>query len=221
MAKPRMVTLQLRIKNYELRIMRKMKQIKYSAIACFCGLMFLNLQAQGNFLETDSVVNTGYTSYTRESFTGSYASVSGAVLEKTPTNILSETWAGRFPGLTSLIAWSELSFSGHGGNTYKAIRGISSANGNEPLIIIDGVAMPTQYYEFISPKEIESVTVLKDASATSIYGIQGASGAIVITTKLGWALTRSLLRRKSTGSGQAIPRTIPTTTGTTCLSKIS
>ena len=129
-------------------------------------------------------VNMGYNSYTRESLTGAVSSVSGTVLEKSPTNILSESLAGRLPGLTSVSALSELTFFGYQ-NNIKAIRGISTVNGIKPLIIIDGVVCPTQYFEFISPKEIESVTVLKDASATAIYGIQGANGAVVITTKRG------------------------------------
>ncbi|NCB06546.1 MAG: SusC/RagA family TonB-linked outer membrane protein, partial [Bacteroidia bacterium] len=129
-------------------------------------------------------VNMGYNSYTRESLTGAVSSVSGTVLEKSPSNILSETLAGRLPGLTSVSALSELTFFGYQ-NNIKAIRGISTVNGIKPLIIIDGVVCPTQYFEFISPKEIESVSVLKDASATAIYGIQGANGAVVITTKRG------------------------------------
>ncbi len=131
------------------------------------------------------VVNTGYNLYTRQSVTGSVVSVSGAELDKSPTNILSEAFAGRLPGLTTVSNLSEFTFFGYQ-NTTKTIRGVSTINGTQPLIIIDGVVCPTQYYEFISPKEIESVTVLKDASATAIYGIQGANGAIVINTKRGF-----------------------------------
>lgn len=130
-------------------------------------------------------VNMGYDSYTRESLTGAVSSVSGAVLDKSPKNILSETLAGRLSGLTMVSALSELTFFGYQ-NTNKAIRGISTVNGSKPLVIIDGVVCPTQYFEFISPKEIENVSVLKDASATAIYGIQGANGALVITTKRGY-----------------------------------
>lgn len=130
-------------------------------------------------------VGMGYNSYTRESLTGSVSSVSGFTLDKSPTNILSETLAGRLPGLSTVSALSELTFFGYQ-NTNKAIRGISTVNGTQPLVIIDGVVCPTQYFEFISPKEIESISVLKDASATAIYGIQGANGAMVITTKRGY-----------------------------------
>ncbi len=131
------------------------------------------------------VVNLGYNSYARESITGAVSSVSGAELDKTPSNILSETLSGRLPGLTNVQNLSELTFFGYG-NFSKTIRGISSQNGSDPLVIIDGVVCPTQYYEFISPKEIESVSVLKDASSTAIYGMQGANGVIVITTKRGF-----------------------------------
>ncbi|MGV8139960.1 MAG: SusC/RagA family TonB-linked outer membrane protein [Mangrovibacterium sp.] len=135
--------------------------------------------------ETGGSVNTGYQAYARESLTGAVASVSGDILNKAPTNVLSETFAGRLPGLTTVSNIAELTFFGYG-NTSKVIRGYSSVNGTSPLVIVDGVVTPTQYYEFISPKEIESVSVLKDASSTAIYGIQGAAGAIIITTKRGF-----------------------------------
>jgi len=131
------------------------------------------------------LVNTGYNSYSRESLTGAVSSVSGEELDKTPSNILSETLTGRLPGLTNIQYLSELTFFGYT-NFVKTIRGISSVNGTLPLVVIDGVVCPTQYYEFISPKEIESVSVLKDASATAIYGMQGANGVIVINTKRGY-----------------------------------
>lgn len=130
-------------------------------------------------------VNTGYNNYARKSITGSLSSVSGKELDKSPTNILSETLAGRLPGLTTIENLSQLSFFGYQ-NTNKAIRGVSTINGNQPLIIIDGAVSPSQYYEFISPKEIDNVTVLKDASATAVYGIEGANGVIVINTKRGY-----------------------------------
>jgi TonB-dependent SusC/RagA subfamily outer membrane receptor len=129
-------------------------------------------------------VNYGYLAQTKESVTGAVATVSGAILDKTPSNVLSDTYEGRLPGLTVINNIAELTFFGYG-NFSKSIRGYSSINGNTPLVIIDGVIAPTQYIEFISPKEIESIAVLKDASATAAYGIQGSAGVIVITTKRG------------------------------------
>ncbi|HBK30189.1 MAG TPA: SusC/RagA family TonB-linked outer membrane protein, partial [Porphyromonadaceae bacterium] len=130
-------------------------------------------------------VNFGYHSYNKESITGAVSSVSGEVLDKTPSNVLSDTYEGRLPGLTVINNIAELTFFGYG-NYSKSIRGNSSINGNSPLVMIDGVIAPTQYIEFISPKEIESISVLKDASATAAFGIQGSAGVIVITTKRGY-----------------------------------
>ncbi|MDR1861247.1 MAG: SusC/RagA family TonB-linked outer membrane protein [Bacteroidales bacterium] len=131
-------------------------------------------------------INTGYDLHSRESFTGAVATVSGDVINRTPSNVLSETYQGRLTGVSTISAIPELTFFGYN-NTSMRIRGRYSNNDASPLIIIDGVVTPTQYYEFISPKEIASITALKDASATAIYGIQGASGAIVITTKRGYS----------------------------------
>ena len=130
-------------------------------------------------------VDLGYHSYTKESITGAVSSVSGEILNKTPSNVLSDTYQGRLPGLTVINNIAELTFFGYG-NYSKSIRGYSSINGNSPVVIIDGVIAPTQYLEFISPKEIESISVLKDASSTAAYGIQGSAGVIVITTRRGY-----------------------------------
>lgn len=65
------------------------------------------------------------------------------------------------------------------------VRGLSTINGREPLVIVDGIICPNTNYTYITPKEIESVTILKDAATTAIYGIQGANGIISIKTKQG------------------------------------
>jgi TonB-linked SusC/RagA family outer membrane protein len=146
-----------------------------------------------------------YNDYAREAITGAVASVSGKELEKSPTNILSETMTGRLPGLVNMQNLSELTFFGYSSFT-KYIRGISTTNGYDPLVIIDGVVTPTQYYEFISAKEIENITVLKDASATAIYGIQGAAGAIVINTKRGYETKKRIVEAYADFSLQEVTR---------------
>jgi len=149
----------------------------------------INSAAQNDSIPTTA--SAAVDNIAREAITGAVASVGGVTLEKAPTNILSETLVGRLPGLGGRQALSELTFFGYS-NFIKTIRGISTINGYEPLIIIDGVVTPTQYYEFISAKEIESVAVLKDAAATAVYGIQGAAGAIVINTKRGYETKRKV-----------------------------
>lgn len=134
--------------------------------------------------ETDKVIDLGYSNTTRNELTGAVAVVSGEVLERHPVANLSQTFAGRLSGMTTQETFSELSRA----NTDLFIRGISAARKGDPLVLIDGI--PTSYnsnqsLEYISPNEIESITILKDASTQAIYGIQGANGVIVVKTKRG------------------------------------
>ena len=132
----------------------------------------------------DEVVQLGYTSQLRNDISGSIVTVSGAELEKSPVANLTQTFAGRFAGLTAWESTSELSRA----NTSLFVRGISAARGNGPLVMIDGIVVsynPNQTLDYISANEIESVTMLKDGSTEALYGIQGANGLLVITTKRG------------------------------------
>ncbi len=134
---------------------------------------------------TGGYVDVGYFSLPKEAFPGSAASVTGDELDKMPTNVFTETFAGRLLGLQTRQERTELTFFGYT-NVSKMVRGRNSYNGYSPTIIIDGIICPNQYWEFLSPKEVESVTVLKDGATNAIYGIQGASGTIVVTTKRGY-----------------------------------
>jgi TonB-linked SusC/RagA family outer membrane protein len=115
------------------------------------------------------------------SITGAVETVSGKTLEKTPAANLGLSFAGRFTGLSTIEASSELSNA----IVLKYIRGISTVNGTVPLVIIDGVICPTDNWDYLTPHEIESISILKDGASTAIYGMQGAGGAIIITTKRG------------------------------------
>ena len=132
------------------------------------------------------VVDIGYFSLPKEAFPGSAVSVTGRELDKMPVNVFSETFSGRLTGLHTTQNQVELTFFGNS-TVSKLIRGINSYNGNTPVVIIDGIICPNQYWEFLSPKEVESVTILKDGATSAIYGIQGAGGVIVVTTKRGAA----------------------------------
>ena len=137
------------------------------------------------------MVDIAYYSLPKEAFPGSAVSVSGAELEKMPTNIFTETLPGRLLGLYTKHELSELTFFGYT-NVSKWIRGRNSINGGNPIVIIDGIICPNQYWDFISPKEVESVTLLKDGATNTVFGIQGAAGAIVITTKRGYNGTKKV-----------------------------
>lgn len=138
--------------------------------------------------KADELVDLGYISLPKRSVTGAVSQVTGLDLDKSPEANLTKTFAGRFAGLTTIETNSELSrgaLSSSSTGVTMLIRGLSTINGREPLIIVDGIICPNTNYTYITPKEIESITVLKDAATTALYGIQGANGVISIKTKRG------------------------------------
>lgn len=137
----------------------------------------ITLQSDENLLK--DVVVVGYGTQRKATLTGSVAQVSGEILKQSPTANLSNTLVGRLPGI---IANNR---SGEPGSDWSDvfIRGKSTLGNNNPLYVIDGVANNGNI-ERLNPSDIESVSVLKDASA-AIYGAQAANGVILITTKRG------------------------------------
>ncbi len=140
-------------------------------------------------LQLDDVVVIGYGRAKRKDLTGSISSVSGAELRKTSPTTFDQALQGKVAGVTIQ------QISGQpGGGVSIQIHGVSSISGsNSPLFVIDGVIIPptndpgngANPLNAINPSEIESIDVLKDASATAIYGSQATNGVIVITTKRG------------------------------------
>lgn len=128
------------------------------------------------------VVVVGYSTTTKEAFTGSAKAITGDQLNKKSVSNPSQALAGEVPGVRVINT------SGQPGTAATIrIRGIGSVNGNrDPLYVVDGVPF-TGAINAINPADIASMTVLKDAAATSIYGSRGANGVIVITTRNGRA----------------------------------
>lgn len=129
----------------------------------------------------DEVVVVGYGTQKKATLTGAVASVGGDVLESRPISNTAIGLQGQIPGLNITRT------SARPGNEDMAIqiRGASSINTVEPLIIIDGVpAISNTEFSSLNPNDIESVSVLKDASA-AIYGARAAGGVILVTTKKG------------------------------------
>ena len=112
------------------------------------------------------------------SVTGAISSMRGDDLLKTPAGSISNTLSGQVTGISSV------QYSGEPGADAADIyvRGIATTNNATPLIQVDGVERD---FSQIDPNEIESVTILKDASATAVFGVRGANGVILITTKRG------------------------------------
>lgn len=144
----------------------------------------IDIQLKSDPHHLDEMVQLGYTSQLRREISGAVATVSGEELEKSPVANLTQTLAGRLTGLFTQETYSELSKA----NTSLYVRGLSAGRLNNPLVIIDGIITSynsSQSMEYITANEIESISVLKDASTQALYGIQGANGVIVITTKRG------------------------------------
>lgn len=130
----------------------------------------------------DEVVVVGYGVQKKETVTGSVSSVKGDELLKSPVANLSNAIAGRLSGVITLQRSGE---PGYDGATIR-IRGSNTLGNNDPLVVIDGVAARAGGLERLDPNEIESMSVLKDASA-AIYGARAANGVVLITTKKGKA----------------------------------
>lgn len=127
----------------------------------------------------EEVVVVGYGSQKKVSVTGAVASVQTKELKQSSSANLSNALAGRLPGLTAIQT------SGQPGkdDVTLYLRGASTTNGASPLIMIDGV--PRDNISSLDPNEIASVSILKDASATAVFGVRGANGVIMITTRRG------------------------------------
>ena len=128
--------------------------------------------------QLNEVIVTGYASQRKKDITGAVTVVGAKELTAVPSASLTQMLQGRAAGVTVGNDNSP------GGGTMVRIRGFGSINNNSPLYVIDGV--PTQgTLNQINPNDIESMQVLKDASAASIYGARAANGVVIITTKRG------------------------------------
>ncbi len=153
----------------------------------YIGYMPLEAKAENNLevllaedtQSLEEVVVVGYGVQKKASVTGSVSTVKGSELKTPGMANVTNTFAGRMPGVVANNR------TGEPGNDYSDIyiRGKGTLNNNSPLIIIDGVAN-REGLERLNPNDIESVNVLKDASA-AIYGAQAANGVILVTTKRG------------------------------------
>lgn len=126
------------------------------------------------------VVVVGYGTQKKVTVTGAVTAVKGENLVKSPSVDMSNSLAGRLPGLVVIQQGGE---PGYDGATI-SIRGTNTLGKNDPLIVIDGVPDRDGGLGRLNPRDIESISVLKDASA-AIYGARAANGAILVTTKKG------------------------------------
>ncbi|MBB6611440.1 SusC/RagA family TonB-linked outer membrane protein [Pontibacter sp. Tf4] len=162
----------------------------------------INVQLGISSETLSEVVVVGYSTSTKESFTGTAKVVSGEKLESKNVANVSQALAGEVSGVRVINT------SGQPGSAATIrIRGIGSVSGSrDPLYVVDGVPFSGSINS-INPADIESTTVLKDAAATAIYGSRGANGVVVITTKTGRGKKSYIEADASFGTNmQLIPR---------------
>ena len=138
----------------------------------------INISLVEDISTLSEVVVTGYGAEgTKRSTTGAVSTVKPRELRAVPSGNVEQQLQGRVSGLTVITNGQP------GTNSIIRVRGFGAFGGNEPLYIVDGV--PVGSTDFLSPDDIETTTVLKDAAAASIYGARAANGVIVYTTKRG------------------------------------
>ena len=185
--------------NYSIAVAETVKILQFS----FLGMRTeditigtsskINVRLESDNIGLDEVVVIGYGSVKKSDLTGSVALVNMDELSEVPSSSFDKKLQGRVAGV------QVTALSGQpGGATSMKIRGANSImSGTEPLYVIDGVLMESQQnlswigspaengLSSINPNDIESINILKDASATAIYGARGANGVVIVTTKKG------------------------------------
>ena len=147
------------------------------------GRSQLEIILQEDVQMISEVVVVGYGTQKKETLTGSISVIGNKELVQTPTANISNALVGRIPGISSIQSSGE---PGDNASTIR-IRGAATLNdaGNDPLIVIDGIQSTMSTLNALDANEIQNISVLKDASSTAVYGVKGANGVIIVTTKRG------------------------------------
>ncbi|MFD2162391.1 SusC/RagA family TonB-linked outer membrane protein [Paradesertivirga mongoliensis] len=172
--------------NYSISVPESNASLLYSFIGfatqeiAVNGRTTINVSLSADSKSLQEVVVVGYGTQKRATIAGSISTVKGAELVKSPQPNLSNSLAGRFSGV---IATNRTGEPGYDGSKV-TIRGISTTGNTDVLVVVDGVPGQLGGMERLDPNDIESISVLKDASA-AVYGSRAANGVILITTKKG------------------------------------
>src|SRR5690606_6426502 len=145
--------------------------------------IFIDIQLSPSITTLDEVMVVGFGETRRITNTGAVSSIQAAEIRTVPISSVQNALVGKLPGFFAVQR------SGQPGRDASDffIRGVSSLNnaGNQPLIIVDDVQYSYEQLQQINVNEIESISILKDASTTAIYGIKGANGVLVVKTRRG------------------------------------
>ena len=162
------------------------------------GMPALSISLREDAQKLSEVVVVGYGTQDRGSISSAISSVSGRDIATQPVADPTQALQGRAAGVT---VTQNSGAPGGAGGTQVRVRGITSAGNNSPLYVVDGFPLPSSdaggnsvenQLNAINPNDIETIDVLKDASATAIYGLRAANGVVIITTKRGKAGTSSI-----------------------------
>jgi len=158
--------------------------LEYSFVGCktqtrkFSGSQTIDITLADDSNMLDEVVMIGYGTMKKSDLTGSVATVNTDQMKKVPAVSIDQALQGRAAGVSV-----NLNSGQPGAGATVRIRGIGTVNDANPIYVVDGVI--TDNINFLSPNDIASMEVLKDASSTAIYGSRGANGVILVTTKTG------------------------------------
>ena len=170
------------------------------------GRTNIDVKLAQDIQKLDEVVVIGYGKQKKITVVGAITTINTRELKQSPTTNLSNALAGRLPGMTV----SQFSGGEPGVDQSDVyIRGVSTYNtGNnsqKPIVIVDGVE---RSYEYLNPDEVETFTILKDASSTAVYGVRGANGVILVTTRRGRIQEKATVTFKA-ASGLSSPIKFP------------
>lgn len=140
----------------------------------------INVNLKSTSTRLEEVVAVGYQTKTRGEITSAISDISGEAITATSENNITQAIQGKIPG----VVVNDRGGAPGDNNAEFLVRGKATLGDNSPLIVIDGVPRSTDDFAHIAPEDIESISVLKDASA-AIYGARAANGVILITTKKG------------------------------------
>ena len=179
--------------NYSITVSKSPATLQYSYVGMktveklFTAATRYNVIMEPNTEMVDEVVVVAYGVRKKGTIAGSVSTVKAEKMENVPAAGFDQALQGQTPGLSVISNSGEPSKA-----AVFQIRGTNSINsGTSPLFILDGVPIASSDFNAISPGDIESISVLKDASSTSIYGARAANGVVVITTKRGLSIDKA------------------------------
>ncbi len=145
------------------------------------GQTKIDVKLEEDAVSLDEVVVVGYGAQTKETVTGAIATIGNKELVKTPASNMTQALAGKIPGVITSQGQGQPGFDE--AKIFIRGRGTFSEDGAEPLTLVDGVE---RSFAQVNPADVAQISILKDASATAVYGVRGANGVILVTTKRGY-----------------------------------